>query len=75
MYDERRQMYIPADSQDRSAWRPQRGDNAFRRGSNPFKGHGKWGHDLFEELVKTSDDANKTAVAKAMHAAVNPAAT
>ena len=68
------QAYIPANSQDRGAWPAQRGDAPFRRDPNPFKGSGKWGHDLFEELVKTSDDPPETAVVKPTQTAVGTAA-
>ena len=42
-----------------AAWPSQRPDTAFGRGANPFKGRGKWGHDLFEELTRTPDEATQ----------------
>lgn len=74
IYGQSQQAYIAANGQDRAAWPSQRGDAPFRRGPNPFKGRGKWGHDLFEELIKTADDPPQTAVVKTTQNAVGTAA-
>ncbi|DBA74629.1 TPA: hypothetical protein ACH3X2_009495 [Trebouxia sp. C0005] len=47
----------PDGPQAPKAWPPQRQGNPFHSGGNPFKGSGKWKHDLFEELTQPLDEA------------------
>lgn len=53
--------YQAQPEQGAPAWPSQRQGNPFRSGSNPFKGGGKWKHDLFEELTQPSDEAKPAA--------------
>lgn len=46
--------------QEGPAWPAQRQGNPVGSRGNPFKGRGKWKHDLFEELTQPEDEAGHT---------------